>query len=210
MIERITEYLMNWCIRKNRILKITGTGGPEDVYLIRYYVFRSRFFNIFIHQFLRSDRDDLHDHPWDFVTYLVRGSYTEKKWDDKTQSITETFRLNWFPSYLKNRIKLNTLVFRHAEDQHMVMVDQDLKEKDKAQAPLTICVTGRTRREWGFIKDELIKVGEFSYAKVTVNGVNIEGLFKPGESGTIYRHGGRHWIDWRTYLGLPPDTKGRG
>lgn len=202
MIERVTEYLMKWCIQKNRVLKITGTGGPEDVYLIRYYVVQSRFFNIFIHQFLRSDRDDLHDHPWSFATYLVRGAYTEKKWDTKSNSVTETLRMNWFPSYLKNRIKLNTLVFRRAEDQHMVLVDQDLKEKDKAKAPLTICVTGRTRREWGFWKEERRGIPCPDRSK---NGGRLQAVCAVYHTEKV-----RFWVPWREYLGLPSDAKGRG
>ena len=40
----------------------------QDPYLIRYYLFlkdRKWFpFNIFLHNFRKSDIDDLHDHPW--------------------------------------------------------------------------------------------------------------------------------------------------
>ena len=80
MIEWLTEKLMAWCTKRGKVFKITGTGGADDVYLIRYYVLKSKYLNVFIHQFLRSDRDDLHDHPWNFCTYLVRGAYDEKKW----------------------------------------------------------------------------------------------------------------------------------
>jgi len=44
-------------------------------YLERYYVFlkdRKRFpFNVFIHKFLRSDPDDVHDHPWPYASIGV-------------------------------------------------------------------------------------------------------------------------------------------
>jgi len=50
-------------------------------YLERYYLFlkdRQRFpFNIFIHKFLKSDPDDLHDHPWGYATFILRGGYWE-------------------------------------------------------------------------------------------------------------------------------------
>jgi hypothetical protein len=180
---------MYLCERSGRILRITGTGGPDDVYLVRYYLVRSKYFNIFIHQFLRSDRDDLHDHPWDFFTYLVRGEYVERKWDPKAGKIVETFRSNmpWrrFPIGRVREKPQNRLVVRRAEDQHQVVVLRDLKLADKDKAALTICVTGPTRREWGFIKEEYVHCGYVG--------------------GTI-----RKWIDWRTYLGLDKNAPGRG
>lgn len=179
MIEYVVEKLMKWCERTGRVMKITGSAGADDVYLIRYYVIQNRWFNVFIHQFLRSDRDDLHDHPWDFVTYLVRGAYTENKWSDDFQWVESIRRHNYiYNDYMRPvRLKKNTLVFRRATDQHQVVVDEDLKEKDKDKAALTLFISGPTKREWGFIRKENSK---------------------------------RTWIDWRTYLGLPKDTPGRG
>ena len=44
----------------------------QEPYLTRYYLFlkdRKWFpFNIFLHNFHKSDPDDLHDHPWPFIT----------------------------------------------------------------------------------------------------------------------------------------------
>ena len=61
----------------------------DEPYLQRYYIlFKDRStapFNIFIHRFLKSDIDELHDHPWSFVTFILWGGYWEhttlgKKW----------------------------------------------------------------------------------------------------------------------------------
>ena len=53
----------------------------NEPYLERYYVFlkdRKSFpFNIFIHKFLKSDPDDLHDHPWSYFTFILSGGYWE-------------------------------------------------------------------------------------------------------------------------------------
>jgi hypothetical protein len=50
-------------------------------YLERYYVFlrdRERFpFNVFVHKFLKSDTEDVHDHPWPFLTVILKGGYWE-------------------------------------------------------------------------------------------------------------------------------------
>lgn len=194
-MEKLMNILMEWCTRTGRVLKITGTAGPDDVYLIRYYLIKSRFVNVFIHQFLRSDRDDLHDHPWNFATYLVRGAYTENKYNFETGEVEKTRRVNkkylysystrengldsrGYPnidSFNENHrsIKLNTFVTRKATDRHQVVVDKDLKESEKDQAALTLFVSGPTKRDWGFVKD----------------GV---------------------WVNWKKYLGLPDDAPGRG
>lgn len=54
-------------------------GGSERPYLRRWWVIpRNRFFNVYLHQFLRSDDDRaLHDHPWINLSILIDGEYTE-------------------------------------------------------------------------------------------------------------------------------------
>lgn len=195
LLIKITNYLMKWAEKRGRVFKITGTAGPDDVYLIRYYIIKSRWFNFFVHQFLRSDRDDLHDHPWDFCTYLVSGAYTENKYNPKTGQVEATRREN----ILHGMCNANRLVFRKATDQHQVVVDRDLKEYQKDLAATTLFFSGPTKREWGFIKEEEIVGVERIMAE-------IEGdMFR----GTPRTHK-RVWVKWTKYLGLPDDTKSRG
>lgn len=54
-------------------------GGAERPYLRRWFVIpRNRWFNVYLHQFLRSDDDRaLHDHPWSNCSLLLRGMYIE-------------------------------------------------------------------------------------------------------------------------------------
>jgi hypothetical protein len=54
-------------------------GGKEDPYLMRWWVIpRNRFFNVYLHHFMRSDDDRaLHDHPWWNLSILLKGEYTE-------------------------------------------------------------------------------------------------------------------------------------
>ena len=54
-------------------------GGPDDPYLLRWYLIpRNPVFNVYLHQFLRSDDDRaLHDHPWANLSVLLDGEYTE-------------------------------------------------------------------------------------------------------------------------------------
>ena len=71
------------------ILKLLEKLGRKRVildaenkpYLTRYYLFlkdRKWFpFNIFLHNFHKGDPDDLHDHPWPFITIILKGGYWE-------------------------------------------------------------------------------------------------------------------------------------
>jgi hypothetical protein len=54
-------------------------GDPDQPYLKRWWLIpRNRYFNIYLHHFLRSDEDRaLHDHPWPNVSILIEGSYIE-------------------------------------------------------------------------------------------------------------------------------------
>lgn len=150
LIELLLKPIIWICIKTGRVFNITGTGGAEDVYLIRYYVVKSSWFNIFIHIFLRSDRDDMHDHPWNFGTYVVRGSYREEvpnPEDAKPGVWTPTIQTN-----LRGTIHARWAT-RKAEQLHRVKLDKELKFSEKDQGTMTICFTGRTRRDWGFMKD---------------------------------------------------------
>ena len=75
----------------NRFLQFLEKRGRKRVildrqssepYLTRYYLlFKDRPswfpFNVFIHNFHKGDPDDLHDHPWPYFTFILRGGYYE-------------------------------------------------------------------------------------------------------------------------------------
>jgi len=54
-------------------------GKDDDTYLRRWWVIpRNPIFNIYLHNFLRSDIDvALHDHPFQNMSILLNGRYTE-------------------------------------------------------------------------------------------------------------------------------------
>jgi len=71
------KQFMTW-LGRYRVIMDRQNNEP---YLERYYLFlkdRGSFpFNIFLHKFLKSDPDDLHDHPWGYFTLILRGGYWE-------------------------------------------------------------------------------------------------------------------------------------
>ena len=59
----IRAAILNWAKARKPDFII---GGHDAPYLLRWWLIpRNRFFNVYVHQFLRSDDDRaLHDHPW--------------------------------------------------------------------------------------------------------------------------------------------------
>ena len=101
-------------------------------YLERYYIFlrnRTWFpFNIFIHKFLQSDPDDLHDHPWGFTTFILYGGYWEH-----TQS----------GMYWRGPMFCQTVKATHI---HRVELEP------RKPVCWTLFISYRKERDWGFYK----------------------------------------------------------
>ena len=81
----------------------------NEPYLERYYLFlknRENFpFNVFLHKFLKSDPDDLHDHPWNFRTLILYGGYWEHTEYGKFWRGPLSYR--YMPSSTFHRIELD-------------------------------------------------------------------------------------------------------
>jgi hypothetical protein len=146
LIELLLKPIIWFCIKTGRVFNITGTGPDTDIYLIRYYVFQNKYFNVFIHIFLRSDRDDMHDHPWNFGTYVVRGAYKEQV-PDPIEGSPDNLKIN------NRSVNENRWATRKATQLHRVIVSKELTFAQRDQGTMTVCFTGRTRRDWGFVKD---------------------------------------------------------
>lgn len=114
-------------------------GTAERPYLRRWWVIpRNRWFNIYLHHFLRSDDDRaLHDHPWVNCSILLRGRYLEHRPDGQV-----LLRKPWRP-WAPWR-----LTFRLPTSAHRV----ELRRTDSGhEAPVwTLFITGPKVREWGF------------------------------------------------------------
>ena len=126
-------------VGRKRIILDRQSNEP---YLERYYVFlkdRKWFpFNIFIHKFLKSDPDDVHDHPWPYATLILKGGYYE-----------------WVPQFDSNRNKIGEI--RHwrgaghfrfctADSFHRIELDPNVE-------CWTCFMPGPQKKEWGFLVD---------------------------------------------------------
>jgi len=163
LVKKICDLLVKWCEKKGRKHLITG-GSNEDVYLVRYIVFKSKWGCVYIHRFMRSDADDPHDHPWSFWTYVISNGYTEVRYDRSKPAISldmERTTLEpglhnihlFFSEYWtrsENVRKPGDFSKIRANDIHQVVVDKPRNMDEIKDAPYTICLMGPRVREWGF------------------------------------------------------------
>ena len=139
--------------------------------LLRYFLFRTKWFSIYIHRFLLSDDEVPHDHPFSFWTYVVDGGYIEKRWEmirvlniapRNSEMFEVTSETKWLGRELVdvNR-KPGSWAFRNKESVHRVVLHENYTLEEKEKAPLTICFIGPMKPgTWGFYPD-----GEFVVAK---------------------------------------------
>lgn len=113
-------------------------GREEDPYLLRWYLIpQNRFFNIYLHKFLRDDDDRAtHDHPW-FSLSFASDEYLELIGMDDSHRAKEMLRRKAFRP-----------VFRKATHRHRIIL---YKDSNKKPIPFwTLFITGPKVREWFF------------------------------------------------------------
>jgi hypothetical protein len=112
----------------------------NEPYLERYYLFlrnRKRFpFNIFLHKFLKSDPDDVHDHPWPYATVILKGGYWE--WIPHFDTVgrkTGEYQVWRGPGHFR---------ISKANSFHRIELDPDI-------TAWTLFMPGPKQRDWGFL-----------------------------------------------------------
>jgi len=112
----------------------------NEPYLERYYVFlkdRKNFpFNIFLHKFLKSDPDDVHDHPWSYCTIILKGGYWEwvPQFDNQGNKFSEVAKWRG-PGHFR---------MCNAKSYHRIELDPGIE-------CWTLFMPGPQERDWGFL-----------------------------------------------------------
>lgn len=125
LIFLIFDYFNRYRLIKDRV--------DNKPYLERYYLFlkeRNNFpFNIFLHKFLKSDSEELHDHPWNYRSLILWGGY----WEHTPQG----------------KIWRGPLSYKYynASNLHRIELDESYPQC------WTLFIPGQRVREWGFMTD---------------------------------------------------------
>src|SRR5210317_1866447 len=122
------------------------TERDSDVpYLIRYYLFlkeRKNFpFNITLHKVLVSDEPTLHDHPWGYATFILKGGYWEHiPIVSKEGAVVGSTRVWRGPGHFRKRT---------ADDLHWLELEKDANGNE---IPCwSLFFMGKKQKEWGFL-----------------------------------------------------------
>lgn len=107
---------------------IPDQADPARVYLRRWRLLQTPWFGIYLHAIYAPDADrHMHDHPWSFVSVLLRGGYAEQR-----------------PHRGIQLRRAGSIAFRTAEVFHRIVT--------LSRTPTwTLVLTGRRRRAWGFL-----------------------------------------------------------
>ncbi len=130
-------------------------GPAADPYMLRWWLIpRNRFFNVYLHKFLRSDDDRaLHDHPWPSIGMILKGSYIEHMPRDPRAWLEEDDR-----STITRLRKPFRPVLRGSRFIHRIELMQELEPLIprwgmsivKLKPVWTLFITGPKIRDWGF------------------------------------------------------------
>jgi len=136
----------SWCFLRWTDVDPVGDG---DIYLTRFHLFQTPLCSVMIHWInLPDPQPDLHDHPNDFISLVVRGGYVEEIPDPKDVG-----------AILIRRIRY--INFVQAKNRHRIL--------DVKKPTVTLVLANRVKRNWGFWVD-----GEFvpwrEYTKLSAKG----------------------------------------
>jgi hypothetical protein len=145
--------MIHWFMEKLERVKYIPIKNPEFLLMVRYYLLskdrkkgeEEKSFNMFIHKICKSDSADLHDHPWNYFTLILKGGY----WEETPEGVF------WRgPGYF---------TFRKAESLHRLIV--------KENPCWTLFIHTKKFRDWGFMyKNEWMSKDEY-----IERGLNIPG-----------------------------------
>ncbi len=68
----------------------------DELYLSRLNIIKTPWFSVKLHWIHRPDPDrDLHNHPWRFIAFILRGSYEELESKNPTREPGKLRKVNW-------------------------------------------------------------------------------------------------------------------
>jgi len=106
-------------------------GDYDKPYLTRWIIAKFEKWAIYFHKFHRSDADDLHDHPWAFLSIILWRGYNEVTFGKTMEE------------RISKKIYPGMIVFRKATHTHRV-------ELINNKPAYTLVIRFAYTRYWGF------------------------------------------------------------
>lgn len=104
---------------------------PMENYLTRWRLIQTPWLSLYLHRFDHPDsRPTLHDHPWTFLSIVLRGGYIERRLNPNTLEVDEAHHVRWI-----NRVR--------ASDAHAIL------SLDRTPT-WSLMLVGPRVRKWGY------------------------------------------------------------
>lgn len=145
-------------------------GGKTNPYMLRWWVIpRNKWFNIYLHKFLRDDEDRAaHNHPWVSWSFILKGSYTEYRPIKFLNSFSGKVEIIGYETEVFKRF---SFIRRKADYYHRIELFKDkqyipredglgIQRREEDSMPLkfyaprsvwTLFITGPKIQDWGFL-----------------------------------------------------------
>lgn len=108
------------------------------LYLARLRIIQTPWFGVYLHDIYEPDGDrHPHDHPWTFISIVLRGYYVERFYPYPNVSVDLGVRAQRWPRWSVHRMDRDTA--------HRIV--------DAAPGLKTLILVGPRRREWGFFTE---------------------------------------------------------
>lgn len=115
-------------------------GHDGSLYMARWTVFESKWFNVRVHYIVRPDQDrHLHDHPWNWASLVLSGGYIEAV----PEELQPCFGAKDIESVKYRQREAGSFCLRRATDRHRIA--------SVVPGTFTLFITGTKINWWGFI-----------------------------------------------------------
>lgn len=136
----------------------SGDDGKGEVYLVRYNLLSTPWFGLKFHKIMLSDSDCMHDHPWSFITFILKGGYWETtlKQYEKSNYRFGGFQLpaeqrnQWITWRGPGSVLYRPAAMPHRLDLPVGTVDLETRKR-KFQPAYTFVINFKRTRDWGFL-----------------------------------------------------------
>lgn len=136
----IADFLI-WLAQKKVYRKGHLYHDDGSLYMKRFCLFETKWLSARVHHIVTKDSDrHMHDHPWSFLSYVLRGSYEEVRPID----VEPCFDGNGSEYRRYSVRQAGSWAFRRATDRHAIIWISQSYET------WTLFIYGPIRQWWGF------------------------------------------------------------
>lgn len=124
-----------------------------ELYLTRLNILQTPWFSVKLHWIHRADPDrDLHDHPWPFISFVVRGGYEEYESKNPDTEPGTLRKVSWFN-------------YKNTRTAHRISYVKP--------GTITLILAGRrnSQKGWGFYDPDTLRYVDWETYEEQKNGV---------------------------------------